>query len=141
VQSVKVNRRIGGLYRTHLQSRRISHTKEKTNMKQVASNRNVGWLSADYTSLYPGKRIGGLNRLHLQGRRISHTKEPTWSRLQATETSVDFQRTTRRYIPEDRTLHKHRCENLRCCTWQSLIVVAVPLAICLDKGKVVPALN
>jgi hypothetical protein len=29
------------------------------------------------------------------------------------ETSVDFQRITRRYIPEDRTLHNHRCENLR----------------------------
>jgi hypothetical protein len=27
------------------------------------------------------------------------------------ETSVDTQRTTRRYIPEDRTLHNHRCEN------------------------------
>jgi hypothetical protein len=26
-------------------------------------------------------------------------------------TSVDFERTTRRYIPEDRTLHKYRCEN------------------------------
>jgi hypothetical protein len=28
------------------------------------------------------------------------------------ETSADFQRTTRRYIPEDRTLHNQRCENL-----------------------------
>jgi hypothetical protein len=28
------------------------------------------------------------------------------------ETSVDFQRTTRRNIPEDRTLQNHRCENL-----------------------------
>jgi hypothetical protein len=27
------------------------------------------------------------------------------------ETSVDFQKTTRCYIPEDRTLHNHRCEN------------------------------
>jgi hypothetical protein len=27
----------------------------------------------------------------------------------------DFQRTTRSYIPEDRTLHKHRCENLKSC--------------------------
>jgi hypothetical protein len=26
---------------------------------------------------------------------------------------VDTQRTTRRYIPEDCTLHNHRCENLR----------------------------
>jgi hypothetical protein len=27
------------------------------------------------------------------------------------ETSVDFQRTTQRYIPEDKTLHKYRCED------------------------------
>jgi hypothetical protein len=31
----------------------------------------------------------------------------------SSETSADFQRTTRRYIPEGRTLHNHRCENLR----------------------------
>jgi hypothetical protein len=29
------------------------------------------------------------------------------------ETSVETQRTTRRYIPEDGTLHNHRCENLK----------------------------
>jgi hypothetical protein len=32
------------------------------------------------------------------------------------KTSVDVQRTTRRYIPEDRTLHKHHCENLKSYT-------------------------
>jgi hypothetical protein len=26
-----------------------------------------------------------------------------------------FLRTTRRYIPENRTLHKHHCENLKSC--------------------------
>jgi hypothetical protein len=31
------------------------------------------------------------------------------------ETLVDFQRTTRRYIPEDSSLHTHRCENLKTC--------------------------
>jgi hypothetical protein len=31
----------------------------------------------------------------------------------SSETSVDFQRTTRRYIPKDRTLHNHRYENLK----------------------------
>jgi hypothetical protein len=31
----------------------------------------------------------------------------------SSEMSVDFQRTTWRYIPEDRTLHNHRCENLK----------------------------
>jgi hypothetical protein len=29
------------------------------------------------------------------------------------ETSVDFQRITPRYIPEDNTVHNHRCENLK----------------------------
>jgi hypothetical protein len=31
----------------------------------------------------------------------------------SSETSVDFQRTTQCYIPEDSTLHNHRCENLK----------------------------
>jgi hypothetical protein len=33
--------------------------------------------------------------------------------IRSSETSVDFQRTTRRYIPEYSTLHNHRCENLK----------------------------
>jgi hypothetical protein len=36
----------------------------------------------------------------------------TWRRC-FSETSVDFQQTSRRYIPEDSTLHNHRCENLK----------------------------
>jgi hypothetical protein len=31
----------------------------------------------------------------------------------SSETSIDFQHATRRYIPEDGAFHKHRCENLR----------------------------
>jgi hypothetical protein len=31
--------------------------------------------------------------------------------LFSTETSVDFERTTRRYIPEHRILHNYRCDN------------------------------
>jgi hypothetical protein len=31
----------------------------------------------------------------------------------SSKTSVDFQRTTRRYIPEDSTLHDQSCENLK----------------------------
>jgi hypothetical protein len=33
--------------------------------------------------------------------------------LCSSETSVATQRTTRRHIPEDDTLHNHRCENLK----------------------------
>jgi hypothetical protein len=32
--------------------------------------------------------------------------------IQAFESTVHFNRTTRRYIPEDRTIHNHCCENL-----------------------------
>jgi hypothetical protein len=32
---------------------------------------------------------------------------------------VEFQRTTLRYIPEDRTLHNHLCENLKFYIIQS----------------------
>jgi hypothetical protein len=54
--------------------------------------------------------------LHLQRSRTSQAKNQRKSRWQAkcsSETSVDFQRTTRRYIPEERTLHNHRYENLK----------------------------
>jgi hypothetical protein len=42
----------------------------------------------------------------------------------SSETWADFRRTTRRYIPEDRTLHSHRCENLKS---YSSVVVVVPV--------------
>jgi hypothetical protein len=32
----------------------------------------------------------------------------------SSETSTDFKRTTRRYIPGDSTLRNHHCENLKC---------------------------
>jgi hypothetical protein len=32
---------------------------------------------------------------------------------ESSETSVNFQRTAPRYIPEDRTLHNHSCDNLK----------------------------
>jgi hypothetical protein len=34
-------------------------------------------------------------------------------RTYSSEASVDFQQATRRYIPEDRTFHNHRCENFK----------------------------
>jgi hypothetical protein len=39
------------------------------------------------------------------------SKIPAWSRHQGKHY---FKWTTRYYIPEARTLHKHRCENLKC---------------------------
>jgi hypothetical protein len=38
----------------------------------------------------------------------------------SSEMSGGFQRATRRYIPEDNTLHNHRCENLKSFTYSIL---------------------
>jgi hypothetical protein len=80
------------------------------------------------------RRFGG-TCLNLQGRRISQARNqhkelclspsftlvscsaysstPKMEAICSSETSVDFQRIARRYIPEDSTLHNHRCENLK----------------------------
>jgi hypothetical protein len=39
--------------------------------------------------------------------------------------SVNFQRTTHRYIPEDSTLHNHRCENLKYNVYKSSLKFCV----------------
>jgi hypothetical protein len=69
------------------------------------------------------RRFGETYRLHLQGRAChllsrSFLAQLIFSALEkeaicSSETSVDSERTTRRYIPEDGTLHNHRCENLK----------------------------
>jgi hypothetical protein len=67
-------------------------------------------------------RFRGICHLHLAGRRISRARnqrESGWQtatlKMEAvcsSETSVDFQQTTRRYILEDRTLHMQYCFSL-----------------------------
>jgi hypothetical protein len=58
-------------------------------------------------------RFGRTCHFHLQGRRINqerNQRETGNSReIRFCETSVDFQRTTRLYIPEDRSLHPSVC--------------------------------
>jgi hypothetical protein len=88
------------------------------------------------------RRFGETFRLKLQGRKISGTRNQRDSRWQAetcfppaftlvsflaysstlkfeakcfSETSFGLQRTTRRYIPEEITLHNHRCDSLKSC--------------------------
>jgi hypothetical protein len=44
---------------------------------------------------------------------LAHSSTMKMEATFSCETSVDFQRTTGRYFPEDRMLYNHRCENLR----------------------------
>jgi hypothetical protein len=43
---------------------------------------------------------------------LSYSSTLKMEATSSSETSVEFQGTTRRYIPEDRKLHSHGCENL-----------------------------
>jgi hypothetical protein len=46
----------------------------------------------------------------------------------SSEATTDFQQTTQRYIPEDRTLRNHRCENLRS------YIILIRLQSCIFHG-------
>jgi hypothetical protein len=54
------------------------------------------------------------------------------------ETSVDFQRITLRYIPEDSTLHNHRCQNLtsyiRAVLFLKTVMFIRPFPYTLPRG-------
>jgi hypothetical protein len=94
---------------------------------------SIFWDITPCSPLRVNEPFGGTCRLHLQNQRISQPRNQnkdllaTWFtvvsfltysstlKMEATcsfEMPVDFQRTTRRYIPEDITLHNHRCKNL-----------------------------
>jgi hypothetical protein len=66
----------------------------------------VFWDITPCSPLKVNRCCGGTYRFHLQGRKISRA-------ICSSEISFDFQRTTRRYIPEDSTFHNHSCENLK----------------------------
>jgi hypothetical protein len=81
---LKINRCFGGTYHFHLQGRKISQVK---NQREAGSKQRSSYLA--YSSTLK--------------------MEVTCS----CERSFAFQRTIRHYIPEDRTLPNHRCENLK----------------------------
>jgi hypothetical protein len=73
----------------------------------LALTSTIFWDITPCIPLTSSRRFGGTYCLHLQGGRISPARNQHESRWQAE------QRTTRRYIREDSTLHNHRCENLK----------------------------
>jgi hypothetical protein len=86
------------------------HLKQETILLMKST---ISWDKMPCSLLKVNWRFGGTYHLHLQGR-ISRARCQHASKWQApSETSVDFQWTTWRYIPEDSTLHSHSCENLK----------------------------
>jgi hypothetical protein len=50
---------------------------------------------------------------------------PEMEAIYSSETSVDFQRITRRYIEEDSTFHNHRCQNFKSSIFLILAIAEV----------------
>jgi hypothetical protein len=103
-----------------------------TFLKILCKSSAIFWDVTPCSPLSINRRFGGTCRLYLQGQKIS------WARNQRESSSFyffdledagnmflrnvcDTQRTTRRYIPEDSTLHNHRCENLKPCMYVRLL--------------------
>jgi hypothetical protein len=102
----------------------MKNTSLEGGFKQFYKSTNF-WDIMPCSPLSVNRRFGGAYRLHLQGRIskwchllvrwiLAELIFPTlkMEAISASETSADTQRTSRRYIPEDGTLHNHRCENL-----------------------------
>jgi hypothetical protein len=108
---LKINRSFGRTFRFHFQGRRI---KQETSVEQVANSSGAGWLwraqlellAACFSFLYLAYYLA----LEMETTASSET--------------VDFQRTTWRYIWEDRILHNYCCENLRSYRYFSFSVLA-----------------
>jgi hypothetical protein len=88
----KVNRCFGGIYRLHLQGRRISRARNQS--------QSMIWELC----LPPAFRLVSCS---------TYSSTLKMEAICSSETSVETRRTTRRHIPEDDTLHNHRCENLK----------------------------
>jgi hypothetical protein len=114
-------------------SRRISNSVVQSScvQRQPTLRSPIFWDITSCSPLKVNRHFGGRYFLLLKGRRIRKTELATFFLLvhclayylilkfEATyfpETSVDFQRATCRYIPEDATLHNHRNENLKSFT-------------------------
>jgi hypothetical protein len=80
----------------------------------------IFWDMTPCSPLNCTRRFGGTYRLHLQGQLATcllagllNYSTLKMEAIRSSETSGAIQRTTRRHIPEDDTLHNHRCENLK----------------------------
>jgi hypothetical protein len=88
----------------------ISGLKNKPSKKETSMNQAAGRARLIFTGLH------GIALLATCFMPVSCLAYSLLQKMEETYSSrilADFQRTTQHYIPEDRTLHNHCCENLK----------------------------
>jgi hypothetical protein len=108
----KVNRRSGGTYRLHIQGEQ--QAKQETSEKVDSEQRHV-------CVEHPGKTAVTEHSIYLlcsppAFTLVSCSTYSSTLKMEAicsSETSVNFERTTRHYTPEGSTFHNHHYENLK----------------------------
>jgi hypothetical protein len=78
---------------------------------------SISWYITPCSQLKVDIYFGGTRRLHLQGRKWSWRCRGHFP--------------TQRYIPEDKTLHNHRCENFKSYNIEFVSISLLFLAFCL----------
>jgi hypothetical protein len=78
--------------------------------EQLVWARYVFWDLTPRSQLKVSRHFGRAYRFHLQDRRITQVRN---QRETGKKTSVYLKKTARPYVPQDRKLHNHRCENLK----------------------------
>jgi hypothetical protein len=130
-------------FRTHMETMYSPVRIENLQSYFTSMSSTIFWDITQCSPLSVNRRFGGTNRLHLQGRKNKLSKKPAWKqvasilKMEATfssETSVDTLRTTRRYIPEDGTLHNHRCENLKSLFYVTCGCLVSIISRCLNNA-------
>jgi hypothetical protein len=103
----------------------VSGIHRKKWVKEICSSESTIFRGVTQCNpLNVNRRFGGTYRLHLQGKLclspdftlVSCSAYSSTLKMEAictSETSVDIQQTTGRYIPQGSTLHNHHCENLK----------------------------
>jgi hypothetical protein len=90
----------------------------KASFKYINLKCSIFWNISPCSPQKLNRRLGGTCRLHLQARkrRQARNQRESSSKQIPPKHRLTSKRTTGCYIPDDRTLHNHRCKNLKSCT-------------------------
>jgi hypothetical protein len=97
--------------------RHKSKTQSQSYWLNCYRENSIIWDITPCSPLKVSLHFEGACRLLLQGILLAYYSTLSIEATFSSEASAEFQRNTRRYISEDRTLENHRCERRKSLSW------------------------